>query len=39
MVAEIESSFDNRPRKGLNYRTPRDVLVTLLAQQRLVFDI
>jgi IS30 family transposase len=43
VVAEIESSLDDRPRKRLNYRTPREVLATLLAtllaQQRVAFDI
>ena len=39
VVAEIESSLNDRPRKRLNYRTPREVLATLLAQQRVAFDI
>ena len=39
VVAEIESSLNDRPRKRLNYRTPREILATLLAQQRVAFDI
>ena len=39
VVAEIESSLNDRPRKRLNYRTPREVLATLLAQQRVAVDI
>jgi IS30 family transposase len=37
-VAEIESSLNDRPRKRLNYRTPREVLATLLAQQHVAFE-
>jgi IS30 family transposase len=39
VVAEIESSLNDRPRKRLNYRTPHEVLATLLAQRRVAFDI
>jgi IS30 family transposase len=39
VVAEIESSLNDRPRKRLDDRTPREALATLLVQQRVAFDI
>ena len=38
-VAEIESSLNDRPRKRLGYRTPREVLATLLARRCVAFNI
>jgi IS30 family transposase len=35
-VADLESALNDRPRRRLNYRTPRKVLASLLAEQRCV---
>jgi IS30 family transposase len=39
VVAEIECTLNDHPRKYHNYRTPREVLATFLAQQRAAFEI
>jgi IS30 family transposase len=36
-VAELQSSLNDRPRKRLGYRTPREVLAALCAQRRVAF--
>ena len=39
VVADVESSLNDRPRKRLDYRTPREVLATLLARRCVAFDL
>jgi IS30 family transposase len=36
-VADLQSSMNDRPRKRLGYRTPREVLTALCAQRRVAF--
>jgi transposase, IS30 family len=36
-VADLQSSLNDRPRKRLGYRTPREVLAALCAQRRVAF--
>jgi IS30 family transposase len=38
-VAELQSSLIHRPRKRLDYRTPREVLTALCAQRRVAFEV
>ena len=38
-VAELQSSLNDRPRKRLGYRTPREVLTTLCARRRVAFEV
>jgi IS30 family transposase len=38
-VADLQSSLNDRPRKRLGYRTPREVLTALCAQRRVAFEI
>jgi IS30 family transposase len=38
-VAELQSSLNDRPRKRLGYRTPREVLTALCAQRRVAFEV
>jgi IS30 family transposase len=37
VVADVQSSLNDRPRKRLGYRTPREVLAALCAQRRVAF--
>jgi transposase, IS30 family len=37
-VAELQSSLNDRPRKRLGYRTPREILTTVCARRRVAFE-
>jgi IS30 family transposase len=37
-VAAIQSSLNDRPRRRLGYKTPREILATQLARQRVAFE-
>ena len=37
-VADLQSSLNDRPRKRLGYRTPREVLTTVCARRRVAFE-
>jgi IS30 family transposase len=38
-VAKVESSLNDRPRKRLDYRTPREVLTTFLTRRSVAFEV
>ena len=38
-VADLQTSLNDRPRKRLGYRTPREVLAALCAQRRVAFRV